>query len=188
MERLDKIIETVEAQRHHFENSEDFHPQVILPAEVYVFELVKNVFDLGGKSVVISYDPLHAQLSKYNVSLTKACLASDVPASARTAIGLGLPIHMEYLVKLSLLLECNARDLFYEIDMTEHSRRQLKKQKIENLSKEYAHMIDSIVVAPDDSYIESIENPEDELLYGGFNFGPKGVSIDDVEKALGLVD
>lgn len=187
-DRIDRILRVVEEERSHFEDSEDYHPQVVLPSEVIAEELIKNMFDLGGKAVVISYDPLHGQLSKYDTSLTKACKAADVPAAARTAIGLGLPIHMEYLIKLSLLLECGVKDLFYEIDLAEHRRRRQKKQKIDYLTKEYAKVIDSIVVAPSDSYIDSIENPEEELFYGGFYFGPDGVSIDDVEKAMNLVD
>lgn len=187
-ERINKIIRIVEEERANFEKSEEYHPQVLLPSEVITEELIKNMFDLGGKTVVISYDPLHGQLAKYDVSLTKACKAADVPAAARTAIGLGLPIHMEYLIKLSLLLECGVKDLFYEIDMAEHRRRKQKKQKVEYLTKEFAKVIDSIVVAPSDSYIDSIENPEEELFYGGFYFGPDGVSIDDVEKAMGLVE
>lgn len=187
-DRINNIIKSVEEERMYFEQSEDFHPQVVLTSEVLAEEIIKNMFDLGGRSVVVSYDPLHGQLAKYNVSLTKACKAADVPAAARTAIGLGLPIHLEYLIKLSLLLECGVKDLFYEIDIAEHRRRQTKKQKIDYLTKEYSKVIDSIVVSPSESYIDSIENPENELFYSGFDFGPQGISIDDVEKVLGLVD
>lgn len=185
--RIERIIESVEEERRNFEKSKDYHPQIVMPSEILAEELIKNMFDLGGRTVVVSYDPLHGQLAKYDVSLTKACKAADVPAAARTAIGLGLPIHMQYLIKLSLLLDCGVKDLFYEIDMAEHRRRILKKQKIDYLTKEYAKVIDSIVVSPSDSYIDSIENPEEEIFYGGFYFGPSGLSIDDVEKTLGLL-
>lgn len=186
-DRVERIIEIVEEERRNFEKSKDYHPNIIMPSEILAEELVKNMFDLGGRTVVMSYDPLHGQLAKYNVSLTKACKAADVPAAARTAIGLGLPIHMQYLIKLSLLLDCGVKDLFYEIDMAEHRRRILKKQKIDHLTKEYAKVIDSIVVAPSDSYIDSIENPQEEMFYGGFYFGPSGLNIEDVEKTLGLL-
>jgi len=182
--RLEKIIKRAEHERAVFESSEDYDKMVILPIEIIVAELIKNLYGLSDVRSVVSYDPIYAELSKYDLSLTKACNAAGVTPAARTAIGLGLPIHLEYLMKLATLLGCEANKLFYEIDINEHRRRTIKKAHIENLSKQYAQLIDGLIDAPSEAYIESLSKTDTTYGRDGISFGPGGLTLEQVEQML----
>lgn len=194
IDRLEKIIERAEKERSLFDSDKKNDKQMILPIEILVEELIKSLFKLNDVNSVVSYDPLFAELSKYDLSLTKACNAAGVTPAARTAIGLGLPIHLEYLMKLATLLDCDAHKLFYEIDAIEHRRRVLKKAQIEHLSKQYAQLIDGLIQTPSDSYLEALSETDLSFSQGAYSFGRgglsfgNGITLEQAEQYLGITD
>lgn len=194
VDRLEKIIERAEQERLSYDKEKNKDKMMILPIELLVEELIKTQYGLSNVKSVVSYDPLYAELSKYGLSLTKACNAAGVTPAARTAIGLSLPIHLEYLMKLATLLECDANKLFYVVDISEYRRRTSKKHHIENLTKQYADLVDDLIDSPSDSYLESMSDNNSQLAEiftfgrGGLSFGPEGLTIEKAEKMLKIFD
>lgn len=192
-ERFSNILNVVEERIH--EQVKDLSPQesrLMRPEELMLEPLMKTLMGLPDKKTTISYAPLFAKLHEFRITFTDICDAAGVTDGQRLMIGYGLPMQMRYLMNIAALLECSAKDLFYEVDYHVHQRKVLRGRVIARQKNQFKKVIDDQVVYSTEKDLKEYRKSNKESDDGTEAFFEdeirfqNGVSLDLVESLLGI--
>lgn len=98
-------------------------------------KLMRIYLDLPKSKTIISYSPMYEQIAKYDLSLSSACALAGINTTIRKQIKDGKTVHIDNLLKLADILECNVSDLFEEITEVEFNRRADRKKQMQRSPK-----------------------------------------------------
>lgn len=83
----------------------------------------------------ISYAPMHMEIAKYSLSLSRVCEILGISANIRSLLSKNKPVHISVLKKIADLLECGVDDLIETVEHGEYIRRLEKHAIYRTISK-----------------------------------------------------
>lgn len=192
-ERFSAILNAVELEiEKRSRNLATNEPRIKAPEELYLEPLLKSLMGLPSTKISVSYAPLYAKLHEFRITFTEICDAAAVPDGQRLMIGYGLPMQMRYLMNIATLLECSAKDLYYELDASDHQRKVLRGREIARQREQFKNVIDDQVVYLTEKELREYrknnkgrDDGTDAFFEDGIFF-PGGVSLELLERRLGI--
>lgn len=136
-------IKNKKAQLHAIEfftkESREDSPTKELPPEqnAYAKTAIENLLvdERRAPSHYISYAPMHMEIAKYSLSLSRVCDILGISANIRSLLSKNKPVHMSVLKKIADLLECGVDDLIETVEYNEYIRRLEKHALYRTISK-----------------------------------------------------
>lgn len=130
MGRLKSMRAQISAIEYLTKDARENNPSKELSNEMesYVTIAVESLLmDSDGKPKKhISYAPMHMEIAKYNLNISRVCDILGISANIRSLLNKNKHVNISILKKIADFLECGVDDLIETIDHTEYIRR-LKK-------------------------------------------------------------